>query len=178
MPAGATFTHGFAGEYPWATTYSLEQQDSYSEYEFPCQFVPVCSHIAAEWEYDASLTNNIHIKVPARQLFALNDLWWNGRNGFASPDGETLFQDPSVTERGPAALIADADTLVSRLNKLGYQLIWTLLGEKVVVGRLGDRAMPRRTFSQVARLHRSGRLQVAELACFSDYNDSVGPRHC
>jgi hypothetical protein len=135
MPTGATFIHGFAGEYPWATTYSLEQQDSYSEYEFPCQFVPVCSHIAAEWEYDASLTNNIHIKVPARQLFALNDLWWNGRSGFASPDGETRFQDPSVTERGPAALIADADTLVSRLNKLGYQLIWTLLGEKVVVGR-------------------------------------------
>ena len=159
------------------TTYSTEQQDSFSKFRFPCPFIPVCNAIAAEWEYDASLSNNSHIKVPARQVFALNDLWWNGTNGFAALDGKTLFQDPSVTERGPSALITDADTLLPRLEKLGYQLILTLLGEKVVVGRLDDRARPRRTFSQVARLHRSGRLQVAELTCFDDYDDSVGPRY-
>ncbi len=33
--------------------------------------------------------------------------------------GRTVFRDPSVTEVGPNALIADADDLIERLDKLG-----------------------------------------------------------
>lgn len=176
MPQGETFIHGFAAEYPWATAYSSGYQDFSSPYKFPCVFLPVCNSIAAEWEYDASLSRNIHINVPARQLFVPGDLWWNGTNGFASPYGQTLFQDPSVTEKGPRSLLADADKLGACIDKRGYQLIWTLLGEKLVAGGLRGWARPRRTFSQVARLHRSGRLQVGELACFDNYDASLGPR--
>ncbi len=175
MPEGGTCIYGFLGEYPWATTYNSETEEYYSQYELPCEFMPVSSQIAAEWEYDASLSRNIYIHVPARQFSSQGDLWWNAQNGFGIPGGKTLFQDPSVSEAGPGALIADADDLSDRLDKLGCQLIWTLLGEKLIIGGPRDDSSPRRTFSQVARLHRSGRLQTSELTFFDNYDESVGP---
>ena len=104
-------------------------------------------------------------------VISSNDLWWNGGNGFSTRDGKAVFQDPSLVEQGTAALIADADELLRRLDCLGYQLIWTLLGEKIAGAGPGAG----RTFSQVARLHRRGRLETSELTFFDDYDESVGP---
>lgn len=175
MPEGGTSSLGFLGEYPWASTYEADSGERYSPYELPCDYIPVSMQIAAEWEYDATLPRNIYVHVPAREFFSQGDLWWNGRDGFGNPGGKTLFQDPSVMEAGPGSLIADAEELTSRLDNLGYQLIWTLLGEKLAIGRARDGSSPRLTFSQVARLHGSGRLQTSELTFFDSYDESVGP---
>ena len=175
MPEGGTSIHGFLGEYPWASTYEADSEEHYRPHDLPCEYIPASMQIASEWEYDASLPRSIYVHVPARGFFSQGDLWWNGKDGFGNPGGKTLFQDPSVTEAGPGALIADAEDLTDRLDKMGYHLIWTLLGEKLVVGGPRDTSSPRRAFSQVARLHRSGRLQTSELTFFDNYDESVGP---
>ncbi len=117
------------------------------------------------------------MSMPARNFFALRDLWWNGRDGYRLRlmCGRTVFRDPSVTEVGPNALIADADDLIERLDKLGLCLIWTLLGEKLILGGSHEKPTPRRTFSQIAQLNDSGSVKIGERVFFDDYDKDTGP---
>ena len=86
-----------------------------------------------------------------------------------------MFRDPRVTEKGPSALIADIDDLVKRLNKIGLRMIWTVLGEKRIVGGRHDKPTPRRTFSQIAQLQKNGSLKTGEKVFFDDYDRDTGP---
>lgn len=179
MPEGATWLHGFAGEYPWATPLNTEPEEWHGRgghgRDLPVSYTPSWSRLAVEWEYDASLPRRFRMIVPAREFFAREDLWWDGRDGYRLVDGRTVFRDPSVTEGGPAALVADADDLFERLEKLGFGLIWILLGEKWILGGRFDKQGPRRTFSQIARLHADGSVEIGERAFFEDYNQDSGP---
>jgi hypothetical protein len=131
--------------------------------------------IAVEWQYDASVSRNFHMNVPARVFFSSSDLWWNGRSGYYNLNGRTVFQDPSVSEIGPASLLADADELIDRLQRLGLRLIWTLLGEKWILGGPDDQSTPQQTFSQVAFLEEDGSVQIGERVFFKDYRKDTGP---
>ncbi len=81
-------------------------------FDLPVHYTPSCNQLAVEWEYDASLPRQFHMIVPARTFFSPRDLWWDGRDGYRLVDGRITFRDPSVTEDGPAALIADAKTYI------------------------------------------------------------------
>lgn len=181
MPQGLTLLYGFAGEYPWATPFNFnkepEEWHGRGGYglDLPVSYIPSWNQLAVEWEYDASLPGNFHMIVPARTFFAPRDLWWDGRGGYRLVDGRTVFRDPSVTENGPAALIADIDDLHKRLDKLGLRLIWTLIGEKWILGGRHDKATPRCTFSQIARLEGDGSVEIGERVFFEDYNQDTGP---
>jgi hypothetical protein len=156
MRQGASWLYGFAGEYPWATPFNIEPEEWHSRggfgHELPVTYTPSWNELAVEWEYDGSISNNIHMLIPARIFFTISDLWWNGKDGYRMVAGDSLFRDPSVTEVGPRALISDADNLLKRLDRLGLRLIWTLLGEKLTIGGRHDTPAPRRTFSQIAKL--------------------------
>ena len=181
MPGDATWLYGFAGEYPWGTLYNNESEawhgsGGFDEVELPIACEPCWNQLAVEWEYDASLPRNLHMFVPIRTFFAVADLCWNGRNGYRLAAGETIFLDPSVTKEGPAALLADADELADLLEKLEMCMIWTLLGEKWILGGRNDWETPRRTFSQIARLEEDGSLCIGERVFFDDYDADRGPK--
>jgi hypothetical protein len=125
----------------------LESTDKHSIY------LPSWSQLAVEWEYDASLPQNCHLIVPARAFFASRDFWWDGRDGYCLVGGRTVFRDPSVTGSGPATLIGDVDDLIARLDKLGLRLIWTLLGEKHILGGIHNEPKPRCTFRESVKLN-------------------------
>jgi hypothetical protein len=108
-------------------------------------------------------------------FFTPRDLWWDGRGGYRLINGRTVFRDPSLTEGGPAALVVDTDDLLERLDKLGLRIIWTLLGEKLIVGGPHDTSTPQRTFSQIARLEEDGSVKIGEQVFFEDYNQDTGP---
>lgn len=179
MPEGASWSYGFAGEYPWGAAFTTEPEwyhgrggnSSESSYDF----IPACSEIAAEWQYDASLPRNIHIPVPARVFFDPGDLWWNGQDGFIQEQRGTVFCAPEVVEPGPPALIADRADLLERLNRINKRVIWTLLGEKLVIGGPHDKRSPRCTFSQAAILNGRGSIRFSKLKFFNDYQESTGP---
>ena len=83
-----------------------------------------------------------------------------------------VFFDPQFRFGKPVALLADFDDLLVRLEKIGYRLVWTLLGEKLVLG--SDRDMPRVTYSQLAWLTETGLVKVGERRFFNDYNQDQG----
>lgn len=179
LPEGSTLLYGFVGEYPWATAFNTESEEWHGsgghKGDLPVGYQPAWNQLAVEWEYDTSSPTNFHMIVPARTFFSPNDLWWNGKSGYRCVNGRTVFQDPSVTEAGPTALIADANDLIERLKKLGLRLIWTMLGEKLIVGESYDKPMPRRTFSQLACLNEDGSLKIGERVFFENYDQDAGP---
>lgn len=180
LPKGATWQHGFAGEYPWAPPFNTEPEEWHGRGRYvtglPVVYEPCWNQLAVEWKYDTSVPRNFHMFVPARTFFLPADLWWDGQDGYRLNNGRTIFRDPSVTEAGPASLLADADDFLERLNKLGLRLVWTLLGEKWILGGLHDKPTPRRTFSQVVCLSEDGSLQIGERVFFEDYDQDTGPR--
>jgi len=176
MPEGATWLYGFAGEYPWATPFNEEW---HSRGGFGVNLPVVCqpswNELAVEWEYDASQPRNYHMLTPARVFFSPSDLWWDGKSGYRLTGGRTVFRDPSMAEAGPTSLLVDADDLIERLKQLGLRLVWTLLGEKWILGGPSYRQTPRRIFSQIARLNEDGSLHVGERVFFYDYDQDAGP---
>ena len=181
MPEGATWLYGFAGEYPWATPFNTEPEEWHglggSEHKPPFECIPTWNEIAAEWEYDVSFPENRYFLVPARIFFEPGDLWWNGQDGYRLINGRTIFRDPSLTQEGPRSLIVDLDDLIIRLKKLGRYIIWTLLGEKIIIGGVHSEPTPRRTFSQIARLKEDGTIEFGEMVFFDDYDEDKGPLH-
>jgi len=71
------------------------------------------------------------------------------------------------------ALLADLDDLLVRLDKIGCRLVWTLLGEKWVLGG-EDRETPRIIYSQLAWLTGTGAVKVGERRFFENYNQDQG----
>ena len=180
MPQGPSWLYGFAGEYPWGTAFNTEPESHYERggdgLGLPVRLIPVSAELVAEWEYDASLPGSLHISLPARVLFKPGDLWWDGENGFRLVGGRTVFQDPSVLESGPQSLLVDSHDLVERLNRLGYRILWTLLGEKLILGGKQDASTPHSTFSQVAVLLPDGEVETSARVFFTDYDEATGPR--
>ncbi|HNP96029.1 MAG TPA: hypothetical protein PKJ63_10385 [Cyclobacteriaceae bacterium] len=179
MPKGATWLYGFTGEYPWATPFNTEPDEWHGRGGYgthlPVGYNPSWNHLAVEWEYDASVPRNFHMTLPAKNFFSPRDLWWDGIDGYRLVNGRTVFRDPSVTQDGPPSLLADAGDLLDRLDKIGMRLIWTLLGEKRILGEHHDSRTPMRTFSQVAHLNEEGSLQIGKRVFFLDYNQDTGP---
>jgi hypothetical protein len=178
MPEGASWLHGFAGEYPWGTAFNVEPEWYHSRGSnsaLPCNFTPICSEVVAEWEYDSSLPRYPRINVPARVLFEPGDLWWNGKDGFLDKTGRTLFRSPNVSEGGPSALIADRDEFRERLARLKKRIVWTMLGEKRILAVRHDKPSPSCTFSQVAIMELDGSLRSSKLTFFVDRREAIGP---
>ena len=179
MKQGASWLYGFAGEYPWATPFNIERDEYHSTggfgHKLPVIYTPAWNELAVEWEYDASLDENFHMLVPARVFFSPSDLWWNGKDGYKIKNGKDVFRDISVLDAGPRTLIADLDDLLERLDRLGLRLIWTILGEKWILGGLHDNPTPTRIFSQIAGLNEDGSVQIGDRVFFDDYDKDTGP---
>ena len=164
MPGAANFLYGFPGEYPWATPFNTEPDEWHwsGGRDASVPYAACWNRIVAEWEYDASLTRNFSVMVPSKTFFSCGDLWWDGRDGYRVADGRTVFRDPSVTDGGPTSLVADAQDLLRRLKNMGRCLIWTMLGEKIILGGSWDDSFPRRIFSQVALLNADGSVTASD----------------
>ena len=178
MPEGATWLYGFAGEYPWGTAFNVEPEWYHGKPgdELPYRYVPVCSSLAMEWEYDATRPRSFHMQIPARVLFKPGDLWWDGGDGYRLLGGRTVLRDPSIREVGPSALLADVDDLLVRLERIKRRLIVAVLGEKRVLGGDYNKPTPQRTFSQVAMLGTDGMWESSQLVSFDDYDQAMGPK--
>ncbi len=179
MPKGASWLYGFAGEYPWATSFNTERDEWHGRGgrgdNLSVQYYPSWNSLTIEWEYDASLPESYHLLLPAKVFFKPSHLWWDGKDGYRLKEGRTVFRDPSITDGGFSSLLVDVDDLLDRLDKLGLRLIWTVLGKKWILGGPHDKKTPIRTFSQVAYLNKDGSLKEGKRVFFDDYNQDAGP---
>lgn len=177
MPEGAKWLHVFIGEYPWASACNVETDEWLGFRDnvegSALEFVPVHNEVVSEWGYDGSLPSSIYFRVPARAFFEAGPLWWDSVDGFKTPDGRTIFRDPSASEGGPSSLLADMNDLLPRLKKMGRRIVWTLLGEKYVLGETVPRA-PRVIYSQTACLNNDGTITVGDRVFFENYDKDLG----
>ncbi len=177
MPEPDPLLYGFAGEYPWAPAFSadLKEWDYEDQSVLPAVFKPSWNQLAVEWEYDTTIPRR-HIAVPSNKFFSRGNIWWNGRDGYALADGTVVFRDPSVMEPGPQSLLADVNELEERLKELNMGIIWTMIGEKMVLSRNDHEMNSWSTFSQSAYMDKHGLIRSERLVLFKDREKNVGPR--
>lgn len=99
---------------------------------------------------DCSIDDTPHVDLPCKYIVTQMNLRWDGTTGnFVDRHGNVIARDPSVSERGPGAIVVRQEDLMSlcRAEKLG--LIWTITGEKRILGPIsGNREFEGRlTFS-------------------------------
>jgi len=81
--------------------------------------------------YDCSISNSIHLLLPAKAIVEGMRLHWSGKEAqFCVPEGDVVIFDPAALEPGPHALLIKQSALKRFLDEQGLSLIWTILGAK------------------------------------------------
>jgi hypothetical protein len=107
---------------------------------------------------DCSMEESVHIHVPAPWLAEHLRLRWAGVEGeFCGPDGSLVARDPSVTTPGPPSLLVHEGTLREFLDAAGYEIVWTVLGCKEIIGE--HPAIPNELQLNGAFLCRDGKVE-------------------
>ena len=118
------------------------------------------------------MKGNINLNVPSKLFFSLNDLWWNGIDGFKDSDSD-VFIDPSTCKGGSNSLFAKSDYLLNCLNIKGFKLIWTMLGCKQVKDK-NHYTIDEITFSQLAKLDKDNEIEYSDIYRFKDFSQDTG----
>src|SRR5262249_28541943 len=113
------------------------------------------------YDEDGFQQGSIVIHLPAREFFDGERLRWDGLSGYSTRDGGLRFLDPSLTEPGQSALLVDRGYLLGYLRRKELALVWTVLGEKLVIGHGAE--APRLAFSRAHILAQDGHLRSSDL---------------
>ncbi len=144
MPEGGEHHEGFLAEYPWATAFNLYPSESHGRRAMralPCRMTPTAADVAVK--ADSYHDCGLGIRVPSRRFFADGRLRWSGVGRYSSADNAPAFMDPSVLQPGPSCLLGSSAFLHDFVVRNRLALIWTVLGEKLVVtGGLGGHHSP------------------------------------
>lgn len=140
MPESPDIYRMFLGEYPWASSVPIDEiGNGWTKGRDSAIPKPVLVSAARYvWEgsgYDCSLEDTISIQLPCPWLISQIGLNWSGEEGcFRDNNGRLVAFDPSVNEKGPSVLLVDKKLLEESLEQSGYTLVWTVLGEKNILG--------------------------------------------
>ncbi|MBL8164702.1 MAG: ATP-binding protein [Anaerolineae bacterium] len=144
MPEAQSLYHAFLGEFYWSPAYKYHRSPVTQHYdwttgeestEVPFPVGVTVDYYVSEREYDCSITDTIRIVTPSQWLATSMKLKWNSREGeYVNQDGTLAAIDPSVDVFGPSSLLFNKHLLLQFLDENGYDLIWTLLGEKQIFG--------------------------------------------
>ena len=145
MPESHQQTNIFLGEFPWAPAFEYFNNAYYrregwtrgDESSLPCAVLVTTDQYLQERVYDCSIEDSTSMYLPAKWIVDNMDLSWHGEDGcYFDSTGHLVAQDPSIRAKGPRALLMDKDLTTEFLDKEGYRLVWTLLGEKDIRGNL------------------------------------------
>ena len=146
MPESADL-HGFLGEYPWHSSMREFIRDFESHRGMREDIsdlrliVPTASYLAGRGGFDCSLDDTVRGFVPSPYLVQALGLSWNGRE-FEYEDGGScrVIWDPTAKEAGPPVLMIERGHLIQLLQDKRLAIVWTILGEKQVLGSIFGKA--------------------------------------
>jgi hypothetical protein len=135
---------GYFGEFPWHTYYNcITEWKNFEKVGFENfnlnldikYLSPVCEYMWESSGYDFSIDDYIKFYTPSPKI--IHDLsltnnnvypgcWKNGKK-------ETVFMDPSVSNKGPSYGLIRKDIFVDWLNKNDLMIIWLIGGEKNLI---------------------------------------------
>jgi len=137
MPESAEMFRVFLGEYPRAQAFAGHEANrawttGYHP-ELPHPVVVTATEYLRERGYDCSIDENVAGLLPSRWLVDTMGLKWSRKGfSFADGNGRIVAFDPSEHESGPGALLVVRDSLIAFLRENKFDLIWTILGLRVV----------------------------------------------
>jgi hypothetical protein len=142
MPESHELYRVFLGEFHWAPAYLYHNRCAQPGWTrgdrdvIPVEVAPTTNLYMREGNsYDCSVDETIHIYLPCGWIAEAMRLRWCGVDGrYFNQHGDLIAFDPSVEEVGPGALLMNKDRLLEFLQRAGYDILWTLLGEKDIVG--------------------------------------------
>jgi len=146
MPESHDVHKVFLGEFFWSPAYrdtcaSVSGQRAWtSEHRGGGRVLPKPVIVTAQeylWEasFDCSIEGSISTHVPSPWLAEKLNLKWFGEIGaFCDSRGRIVACDPSVNAAGPPALLIRESTLRKLLRRTDCEILWTILGEKRILG--------------------------------------------
>jgi hypothetical protein len=130
----------FVGEFPWAPACAQynNQEDVWGRggNRLPTPVVVTATNYTCESSSpDCSIDHTISALMPAAWLIQKMNLRWSGGNfNFVDSNNKAVALDPSTEEAGPSALLISKDHIEQFLEENKLMLIWTVLGERQLVG--------------------------------------------
>jgi len=138
LPEVNDFYRVFLGEFYWSAAFKYSNYNTWTskEREIPGEVLTTAERY--QWEsggYDCSIDDSISIYLPAKLISDTMNLRWNGIEGCLFDDkGNLVAFDPSVRVMGSGTLLINQDAFLRFLEHSGYDIIWTITGEKSIIG--------------------------------------------
>lgn len=144
LPSSIELQGVFLKEYPYSEAYKSEygevsNYDWTTESRFssiPVKILPVdTAYSTGISSNDGSIGDGARVSLPCKWLYEKMDL----RNGdkeseLVDKSGELIFQDPTFGTDAHTSLLANKKIFLKFLKDNGYDIVWTLLGEKQIMG--------------------------------------------
>ena len=146
MPESHEFYHVYLGEYPWAPAFLYHYipyyhhdgwTDGSRDKKIPAKIlVTDDQYLSSGSSIDCSTSETISVKLPAKFLVDEMKLTQNYIDGrFFDNNGNLVaFYPPIFDEKAPSCVLIRKDKLVDFFRVKKYSLVWTLLGEKNIIG--------------------------------------------
>jgi hypothetical protein len=152
MPEGPEAHDVFLGEWPWHRSASdllgpwrdIEKDDA------PWAVAPASSSYLWSGDGDDSIPSSANGQMPSAWLMRTLALRWRPRL-FEFGGEDVIALDPSLAAEGPGVGLIRSDVLRSLLDSERLSLVWTILGENLIVGG-GWKPSPRMQVRGVAAL--------------------------
>jgi len=140
MPESRDMYGVFVGEFPWAkTAVQYTNQEEFWENgddELPAPvIVTAVNYYRESSSHDCSIDESISALMPSAWLIQKMGLHWSGGNfRYVDSNNDLVALDPSVEEAGAKVVLISKEKLVNFLEENKLVLIWTVLGERQLVG--------------------------------------------
>jgi len=143
MPESNSFYEIFLGEYPNSLAfedlrgnYNIWVKPGRGNYELQIPVIVTDDSYLNEFTLDCSHSGSVSVKLPCKWLvnkMNLQHKYLDGR--FFDKNGNLITLVTNIFEENfPLALLIDKQALIDFLDKNGYAIFWTLLGEKQLIG--------------------------------------------
>ena len=143
MPESNSFYETFLGEYPNSVAfedlrgnYNIWTKSGRGSENMPVPVVVTDDSYLNEFTLDCSHSGSVSVKLPCKWLvneMKLHHKYLDGRF-YDKQDNLTTITTSIFKESFPSVLLIDKKALIEYLNKNGYTIFWTLLGEKQLIG--------------------------------------------
>lgn len=149
MPESHAFYRLYYGEFPDSEAFRsidteyhgrsgwIDPPDIPEEKQCPVRLLVANDEYAQEGNAnDQSVEEGFSIQTPAKYLYEAMDLKTGLNNGeyVVRGTGDIAFKDPSVAETGPSVLLADEGLFTKSLDDNNLTIVWTIIGEKMLLG--------------------------------------------
>ncbi|MBE9215044.1 ATP-binding protein [Plectonema cf. radiosum LEGE 06105] len=144
MPESQYMLDVFVGEFPWSSSYINNKFDDVQDWvkiwkgqeTLPYQVVVTTTQYLREIStFDCSIDDTISALMPSAWLIKNMGLRWSGgKFSFVDAANEIVTFNPSVEEAGPSACVISKEKLNRFLAENQLEIIWTVLGERMLIG--------------------------------------------